>query len=312
MKIRVATRKSKMAVTQTKQVVRALEAANPGLECELVEMHSDGCYDKFKGNIKDAGGKGVFIKRLELALLNDEADIAVHSLKDVPTDEELPEGLEIAATVEREDRRDVAVCREGESFAGLKPGSRVGTSSIRRAAQIRANFPYLEVVPLRGNADTRIQKLDDGEVDAAILAKAGLERINLQHRIDMVFEPDILCPALTQGILAIECRSEDKDVIDALAKINHEHTFICAMAEREMLKKLQGNCLTPVGGYCEVTQSGENLRLIAMVAAEDGSEMVWTRQKMPYGQHLEIGRTAAEDLLSKGAAQFIKPVEEAS
>lgn len=315
--VRVATRKSKMALFQTNLVMDAIKAAAPSADVTSLPMLSDGCYDKFKGDLKQLGGKGAFIKTLEAAMLAGDAEAAMHSMKDVPTDEDLPEGLIIAAMLPRSDLRDVAICREGETFEGLAKGAKVGTSSARRAAQLRRAFPNLQIVPLRGNADTRIQKLDDGEVDAIMLAKSGVERINLSHRITMVFEPDIMCPAVGQGAVGVECKEENKWLVDLLYnKVNHIPTFHMVMAEREMLKNLNGTCHTPIGGHAEITQSGENMRLIAMVASPDGSEMLWSRQKLPYDGTLQsalaVGRATAEDLKSQGAEAILKKAEDAA
>jgi len=301
---RIASRRSKMALAQTNRVIDALKEVAPQHTYNIIEIVSDGCYDRFKGDLKELGGKGAFTKALDAAILQNDADMAMHSMKDVPTDEILPEGLTIAAAMTRGDIRDVAVCREGESFVGLKEGAKVGTSSIRRAAQIKAHFPHLKVVPLRGNADTRIQKVDDRQIDAAILAKSGLERINLAHRISEVFEPDMIMPSAAQGIVGVMCRTDDIDLKTLLAQISDENTMTCLTAERAMLTKLGGNCYTPVGGYCEVTKNN-NLRLIALVASEDGQTMVRGRNKLDYTSAKTLGYTVADELLAQGAQKLI-------
>ncbi len=309
--LRIATRKSKMALTQTQHVANLIEKANPGVKCELVGIVTDGDYEKFKGDLKTIGGKGAFVKGLEVAILNGDADLAVHSMKDVPTDEDLPEGLTIAAALKRDDIRDVAVCRDNESFEELPEGAKVGTCSVRRAAQIATNFAYLTVVPLRGNVDTRLQKLEDGEVDCALLAKSGLERLNLQSRISTVFEPDMMLPALAQGTVGVECRSDNTELLDMLSKINVKDSYTCLMVERHLLQHLGGNCHTPVGGYCEVTKGG-NLRLIAAVYSPDGKTTVRTRMKMPYNDWAELAKAAADDLKSQGAEQIIAQASQAA
>ncbi len=309
--LKIASRRSKMALVQTNLIIQKLKEIEPGLQCEIVEIVADGDYEKFKGAIKDLGGKGAFIKSLEVAILKGDADMAMHSMKDVPTDEDLPKGLKIAAVLKRSDIRDAAVCRQGEEFVALKEGAKVGTSSVRRASQLKAHFPHLEIVPLRGNADTRIQKVDDEEVDAAILARCGLQRIDAAHRISEVFEPDIMCPSAAQGIVGVECRTDDKELLALLAKMNHTDTFTCLMAEREMLKMLGGNCHTPVGGFCEIT-ANRNLRLIAMVATPDGKTVLRGRAKMPFDQPLELGRAVAKQLLDQGAADIINKCSEAA
>lgn len=230
--------------------------------------------------------------------------MAMHSLKDVPGDVDLPDGLTLGAVLQREDLRDAAVCRDGESFVALKPGSKIGTSSVRRAAQLKANFPQFEVVPLRGNADTRVGKVDSGEVDAAILALSGLRRIGLEGRVCEVFEPDVMMPALGQGVVCVEANAKDAELMALLAKINHTDTFACISAERALLKVLQGSCHTPIAGYCEVT-GNRNLRLIAMVSSLDGNEVLRARAKMAYADPIALGEAVAADLLKQGAARLL-------
>lgn len=303
---KIVTRKSKLALAQVELVVQQIKQAKPDFEYEIIEVLSQGCYDRFKGDLSTIGGKGVFVKDLEKALLAGEADFAVHSMKDVPTDEELPKGLEIPAVLERADIRDVIICREGESFVGLQEGAVIGTSSIRRSSQLHSGFPHLKTEPIRGNVDTRLLKLKEGEVDAVMLAKAGLDRLDMTDRITEVMEPDMIMPACTQGIVGIECRSDDDEVKEVLKLINHEPTMTCMRAERAMLEKLGGNCHTPIGGYCEITKGG-SLRLLALVAALDGSKIVRSRVKMPMDNPEAVGHAAAKELLDQGAADLICP-----
>lgn len=297
---RIATRQSRLAQAQANLVGKALIKADIGSQYELVFITTTG--DTFMGDLSKVGGKGAFVKEIEEALLNGEADIAVHSMKDVP--HTLPEGLLIAACLPRDDIRDAVLCRNGDSLVSLKPGAKIGTSAIRRAMQLRGNFPHLEIVPLRGNVDTRIEKLDKGEVDAILLAKCGLDRLNLQNRISEVLEPDMMCPAGGQGAIGIECRENDADLRKILATINDADTFACVRAEREMLRVLGGNCHTPVAGFCQVTKNN-NLRLIAMVGSPDGKKVMRTRQKMGYDQWKELGEACAQDLLDQGAEEII-------
>lgn len=301
---RIASRRSKMALTQTGRVIAAMKALAP--ECEFVihEVVADGDYEKYKGDLKKIGGKGAFVRTLEEDLLAGRADMAVHSLKDVPGDVDLPEGLIIPAVMPREDLRDAAVCRVGETFVGLKLGAKVGTSSVRRAAQLKVSFPHLEIVPLRGNADTRVAKVDAGEVDAAILALAGLRRIGLEGRVSEIFEPDMMLPCVGQGVLAVECRADDAEAMALLAKLNHGDTFASITAERAMLKVLQGSCHTPIGGYCVVT-ANHNLRLIAMVSSLDGKTVVRGRHKLPFDQAEALGKVVAGQLLEAGAQPLL-------
>ena len=301
---RIASRRSKMALAQTNRIIGQLKAVAPQHEYLIHEVVADGDYEKFKGDLKQIGGKGAFVKALERDLLEGRADMAMHSMKDVPGDVDLPDGLVIPSMLEREDIRDAVVCRRGETFVGLKPGAKVGTSSVRRAAQLRMSFPHLDVVALRGNADTRVGKVDSGEVDAAILAAAGLKRIGLEERVCEVFEPDVMLPCVGQGTVGIECRMDDEESVRLLQKINHIDTFTCVNAERAMLKVLQGGCHTPIGGYCVVT-ANHNLRLIALVCSADGKTVVRGREKLPFAQGKELGEAVAAQLLEQGAQAIL-------
>jgi len=301
---KIATRRSKMALVQTHRIISLLQAVAPEHTFEPFEVVADGDYEKYKGDLQKIGGKGAFVKALELAMLDGRADMAMHSLKDVPGDVDLPDGLCIPCTLAREDLRDAVVCRKDDSFVGLKEGAKIGTSSVRRAAQLQTNFPHLEVVPLRGNADTRVGKVDSGEVDAAVLALSGLRRIGLEGRVSEVFEPDVMLPAVGQGVVCVEARSDDVEALALLAKINHADTFACTSAERRMLRVLQGSCHTPIAGYCVVT-ANRNLRLIAMVSSPDGKEVLRARKKMPYADAEALGEAVAKDLLEQGAARLL-------
>ena len=305
--LRIATRKSRLACVQAEAVGKLLMEKNPNLSVEYVEIVSEGCFEKNQGDLKAIGGKGLFVKALQQALLEGKADIAVHSMKDFPTDEQAPEELVVPAVLPRADRRDVIISKNNTHLATLKDGTTVGTSSPRRAAQLKHNFPHLFTKPLRGNVETRIQKMNDGEVDAIILAKAGLDRLGLSSKITDVLEPDILCPAAGQGIVGMECRAADGNIIAALEELNHTETFTALKAERAMLTTLQADCYTAVGGYAEVTKSGENIRMIACVAAQDGSRLLWSRQKMPVTEPISLGKFIANDLLQQGAEKLLRP-----
>lgn len=301
--LRIGTRKSKLAIVQTEEVIAELKNSNPEINCEIVHITTTG--DKFLGDLTKVGGKGVFVKEIEDALLNKEIDIAVHSMKDVPYN--MTEGLVISSMLKRADIRDVALCKSTKSFIDLKEGEKVGTSSLRRASQIKASFPYLDVVPIRGNIHTRIQKMEDGEVDALLLAKAGIDRMAMQDKIKLVFEPDMLCPAIGQGAIGIQCREDDELVREDLAKINHKDTFTCVSVERIVIRTLQGSCQTPIGGFCEVTKGG-NLRMIALVATPDGSKVVRSRHKLPYEDAEVLGEVVAKDLINQGALEMLAPI----
>ncbi len=308
---RVATRKSKMAMTQTQQVIDVLSAACPALQFAPYPLTSDGCYERFQGDLSKIGGKGAFVKRLEIALQEHEADMAMHSLKDVPTDQDLPDGLVIPFVLPREDVRDAVVCRQGEVLAGLKAGQKVGTSSVRRAAQLQRTMPHLQIVPLRGNADTRVAKVDNGEVDAAILAKSGLERIGLAHRITDVFEPDIMLPSVGQGAVCVECRMDDAELMDMLTQQNHIPSFQAVMAERAMLQTLGGSCHTPLAGYAAWVDDTQ-LHLTGMVLSLDGTTMLRAEATGAATDYMYLGETVADDLLSQGARVVLDACEAAA
>lgn len=298
--LKIATRQSVLAQIQARAVGDAIVKKHPHLAYELHFVTTTG--DKFMGDLAKVGGKVAFVKEIDDALLKGEADVAAHSMKDVPTD--MPEGLTIKAMLPRADIRDAVVCRKGVIFASLKDGAVVGTSSVRRAAQLRYAFPHLVVKPVRGNVQTRLEKLDKREFDALILAKAGLDRLDLETRISAVLEPDMMCPAISQGAIGAECRTNDTEMVQILESINHEPTWHCVQTERLFLDKLGGSCHTPIGGFVEMTKGG-NLRLIGLVASEDGKKILRTRHKTGYDQWQELATTAAEDLMQQGAAALI-------
>lgn len=302
--IRIATRKSRLAQTQSRLVGDALVKAFPDFTYALVLITSTGDKSQaWHGDLSKDGGKGAFTKEIEEAVRQGEADIAVHSMKDVPTDIAYPDTV-FPAMLPRGDIRDVVICRRGQTFEALKAGSRIGTSSVRRKAQLRKLFPYLEALQFRGNVDSRIEKLDNGEVDALILAKAGIDRLNLQDRISTVFEPDLMMPCAQQGVIGTQCRADDVEIIKMLEAINHVETMTCITAERTMLTALQGNCFSPIAGYCEVTKGG-NLRMLALVASVDGSQIIRSRVKLEGQEPVALGKAVAQDLLEQGAAALI-------
>tara|TARA_R110000868_G_scaffold218576_1_gene468972 strand:+ start:116801 stop:117730 length:930 start_codon:yes stop_codon:yes gene_type:complete len=302
--LRIGTRRSRLALIQTEMVRKAIEKVAPDISFEIIEYTTTG--DKFLGDLSKVGGKGVFVKEIEDAMLKGEIDIAMHSMKDMPN--HLPEGLVVAGVLPRDDIRDAAICKDGVAFEALAAGSKIGTSSLRRSSQLNRNFPHLTVVPLRGNLDTRLNKLKQGEVDAIILAKAGLDRMAWNDKISLVFEPDMMLPAVGQGAVGIECKASDTELLDIIKMVNCEKTFTCVTAEREMSLLLGGNCQTPIAGFCEVTK-GHNLRFIAHVTSPDGSKIVRAREKMPYDEPKALGRKIAEDLLSQGAQTLIEDIK---
>ncbi len=301
--LRIATRQSPLALWQANFVKNALEQRFPQLSVELVTMVTKGDII-LDTPLAKIGGKGLFVKELELALLEHRADIAVHSMKDVPM--EFPEGLGLAVICEREDPRDAFVSNKYNSLADLPKGAVVGTSSLRRQCQLVAKYPHLQVKPLRGNVGTRLSKLDNGEYDAIILASAGLIRLGLAERIrDFISVEDSL-PACGQGAVGIETRLNDERVLGYLAELNHQPTACCVQAERAMNTRLQGGCQVPIGGYA--TLHGDEISLNALVGALDGSSIVRASAKGHVKDAEKLGVEVAEMLLAKGADEILKAV----
>ena len=247
------------------------------------------------------GGKGLFVKELEDALADGRADIAVHSVKDVPM--HLPEGYALAAVLERADPRDAFVSNHFRSLAALPAGTQVGTSSLRRECQLRAQFPDLVVAPLRGNVQTRLRKLDDGQYGAIILAAAGLKRLGLAERISALLTPEQSLPAVGQGALGIECRSDRSDLLELLAPLIHQATQQCVNAERAFSRTLAGSCNVPLAGFAEL--SGTQLRLRGLVGAPDGSRVVRGEITGAATDAEALGIALAEDLKRQGAADIL-------
>jgi hydroxymethylbilane synthase len=301
--VRIATRKSPLALWQAEFVRDSLKALHPEIEIELVKMVTQG--DKILDTpLAKVGGKGLFVKELESGMLKGEADIAVHSMKDVPV--EFPEGLHLAVICEREDPRDAFVSNTFEKIEDLPEGARVGTSSMRRMCQIRAWRPDLQIHDLRGNVNTRLRKLDDGEYDAIILACAGLKRLGFDERIRTALDPGFSLPAIGQGAVGIECRSEDPYINELIAPLNHPATRTRVLAERAMNNRLEGGCQVPIGGYAELDRG--TLLIRGLVGRPDGSEMV-RGEIAGHAEEAEfLGTTLAEDLLSRGADEILKDV----
>jgi hydroxymethylbilane synthase len=252
------------------------------------------------------GGKGLFVKELEEALATGGADIAVHSMKDVPM--ELPMGFEIAAITEREDPRDAFVSNHYQSLQALPAGSRLGTSSLRRESQVRARFPQLAVEPLRGNVQTRLNKLDAGNYAAIILAAAGLKRLGLAERVTAVLTPDESLPAPGQGALGIECRAERADVIAMMRLLNHDLTAACVRAERALSRALTGSCQLPLGAFAQ--PAGDKLRLRSFVASQDGTQLVRAELTGAACDPEALGTELAARLKAQGAARILAALED--
>ncbi len=301
--IRIATRESLLALWQAEYVATALRNAHPGLEVELVKMKSQG--DKILDTpLAKIGGKGLFTKELEEGLLRGDADIAVHSMKDVPM--ELPEGLHLPVICPREDPRDAFVSNKYESLDTLPVGAVVGTSSLRRQAQLLAKRPDLKIEFLRGNVQSRLRKLDDGMYDAIILASAGLKRLELESRITEIIEVTTMLPACGQGAVGIECRTDDDEVNVMLATLNDPRTAARVLAERAMNRRLEGGCQVPIGGYAELDHGV--IVLHGLVGRPDGTEVVHGSISGYPEAAEELGTVLAEDLLARGADAILAEV----
>ncbi|QLB16699.1 hydroxymethylbilane synthase [Mannheimia varigena] len=301
--LRIATRQSPLALWQANFVKDELEKYFPELSVELVTMVTKG--DVILDTpLAKIGGKGLFVKELELALLENRADIAVHSMKDVPMS--FPEGLGLAVICEREDPRDAFVSNHYASLDDLPNGAVVGTSSLRRQCQLMAKYPHLEVKSLRGNVGTRLSKLDNGEYDAIILASAGLIRLGLKERIRSYISVEQSLPAAGQGAVGIETRVNDERVLNYVAKLNHNLTACCVLAERAMNTRLQGGCQVPIGGLA--TLEGDEITLNALVGALDGSQIIRVSGKANKQDAEALGIKVAEQLLAQGADKILSEV----
>ncbi len=301
--IRIATRKSALALWQADYVKARLEQAHPGLTVTLVPMVSRG--DKLLDSpLSKIGGKGLFVKELENALLDNEADIAVHSMKDVPMD--FPEGLGLFCICEREDPRDAFVSNTFKSLDELPPGSVVGTSSLRRQTQLLARRPDLQIRFLRGNVNTRLAKLDAGEYDAIILAAAGLIRLGFEDRITDSISIEHSLPAGGQGAVGIECRSADIEIHQLLAPLHHHDTAVRVTAERALNKHLNGGCQVPIA--CYAVLEGEQVWLRGLVGEPDGGRLLSAQARAPQADAERLGIEVAEALLNQGADQILKAV----
>lgn len=301
--LKIATRQSPLALWQANYVKDRLQQLYPDLIIELVPMVTKGDVI-LDSPLAKIGGKGLFVKELENALLNKEADIAVHSMKDVPM--QFPEGLELAVICQREDPRDAFVSHSYRTFAELPQGAVVGTSSLRRQCQLKALRPDLDIRSLRGNVGTRLSKLDNGDYDAIILASAGLIRLGLADRIASFIDVEQSLPAAGQGAVGIECRTDDAQVQALLAPLADAETTYCVLAERAMNNHLQGGCQVPIGGYA-VLQQGQ-LYLRALVGDIDGSRIIRAEGKSAVENAEVLGVQIAEQLLAQGADKILQAI----
>ncbi len=303
-KIIIATRGSKLALWQAEWIKSQIENLIPDIKVELNKIKTTG--DKILDvPLAQVGGKGLFVKEIEEAMLRGEADLAVHSMKDVPAD--LPEGLHLSAICEREDPRDAFIAREGISSLGdLPQGGHVGTSSLRRICQLLNKRPDLKITQLRGNVDTRLRKLEEGQFDAIILATAGVKRLGYAERITEKISMEISLPAIGQGAVGIECRTDDNFINDLLSKLNHRETWICVTAERAFLKKLEGGCQVPIAAYAQLNDG--NLVIEGLVGSLDGKTLIKESIDGRPEEAESLGTTLAENLLSKGAGEILAKV----
>jgi hydroxymethylbilane synthase len=299
-KIVIASRRSALAMWQARHVQSRLAALYPRIAVEILGLTTEGDR-RLSVSLASIGGKGLFVKELEEAMAQGRADLAVHSAKDVPA--HLPEGYTLAAMLEREDPRDAFLSNRYPDLAALPAGACVGTSSLRRQCQLSARHPRLRIEPLRGNVDTRVRKLDEGQFDAVILAAAGLKRLGMDHRITSLLAPEECLPAPGQGALGLECRTDREDLLALLGPLADETTTRCVAAERTLSRALAGSCNVPLGAYAEI--EGGRLRLRGFVGAPDGTRTVSGERSGPAAAPEALGLALAEDLRSRGAAEIL-------
>ncbi len=304
MKIRIATRKSALALWQAEHVASLLAQLGAVEDVELVPLSTRGD-EVLDRSLQKIGGKGLFIKELEVAMQEGIADIAVHSMKDVPAD--MPGGFTIAAVLERANHADALLSPDGEQLSDLKRGALIGSSSLRRQAQLKMLRRDLVIQPLRGNVNTRLAKLDNGDYDAIVLAAAGLERLDLSARISQLFRPDEMLPAATQGVIGIECLADNDEIIRVLQNLDHDTTSRTTAAERAITATLQASCQSPVASYATI--SGDSIEVTALVALADGSESLKDSISGPATNASSLGRELAERLLANGARDLLERSE---
>lgn len=304
--LKIATRRSPLALWQARWVADGLQRQHPGLETRLVEMTTTG--DRIQDRpLATAGGKGLFLKELEQGLLAGEADIAVHSMKDVTVN--IPDGLCIPVACKREDPRDAYISNRYGSMDDMPEGALVGTSSLRRQTQVKHRYPHLNVITLRGNVNTRLAKLDAGEFDAILLAVAGLVRLGMQDRIRQRIDPSTLLPAVGQGIMGIECREDDHRCRDLIQCLNDTESELAVTAERRVNAALDGGCQVPIAAYADRV-APDRMRLRALVGTPDGSDLLTAEDEDSPVQADALGRRVAQSLLDQGAKRILDSVYE--
>ncbi len=304
-KITIGTRGSQLALWQANHIKSEIESHFPDLDVELLIIKTTG--DRITDRpLAMVGGKGLFVKEIETALLNSTIDLAVHSMKDMPG--ELPEGLTIGAIPERENPFDALISRDGAKLTDYEPGAKIGTSSLRRASQIKHVRPDVQIESIRGNLDTRIKKLQAGEYDAIVLAAAGLRRLGQESLITEILDESIMIPAVGQGALCIETRKNDSDIAPVLEKLDHSRTRICVTGERAFLRQIEGSCHIPVACFGEFTDDQPNgqIMLTAIVASEDGSELIKETIVSSKDKVASSGRALADQVLEKGGKKILE------
>ena len=301
MNIRIATRKSPLALWQANFVKQQILAHHPNLTVELIPMVTKGDV-LLDSPLSKIGGKGLFVKQLEQAILNNEADIAVHSIKDIPA--EFPEGLILATICKRDDVRDSFISNKYSNIDELPNGAIIGTSSLRRQCQLRAKYPHLQIKDLRGNVGTRLAKLDNKQYDAIILASAGLKRLALQDRIKQYIDTNLILPAVGQGAIGIETRADDKKILEILSVLDDKHSRVCIEAERAMNKALQGGCQVPIACYSQLNNN--ILSLQGLVGRIDGSKIIKVALEGSITEAEKLGQELAKRLLDQGAKAILK------
>lgn len=306
-KIVIGTRGSQLALWQAEFVQRELMKTNPGVEITLTKIKTTG--DMILDvPLAKVGGKGLFVKEIEDAMLRGEIDLAVHSMKDVPT--VLPDGLHLRCMAKREDPRDAFLSRSSGSFMDLPQGGTVGTSSLRRQCQLMAVRPDIKIEQLRGNLDTRIRKMEEGLYDAVILAAAGIRRMGWAGKIREYIDPETCLPAIGQGAIGIECRKDDAFMNDVLSVLQHQDTWDCVAAERALLKRLEGGCQVPIAAYARILREGgrERLRLAGLVGSITGDRIIKDAIESDVSDGEKAGTELAETLLKRGAGEILKEV----
>jgi len=302
-KIRIGTRGSQLALWQANWIKEQLIKKHPELTVQIHTIKTTG--DKILDvPLAKVGGKGLFVKEIEEAMLDASIDIAVHSMKDVPT--ELPEGLAIVAVPQREDPRDAVLGRDKTPILELPRGAKIGTSSLRRQAQLLAARPDFDIEPLRGNINTRLRKLREGMYDAIILASAGVRRLGWQNEVTEIIPPDVMLPAIGQGALGIEARLDDEDTLGRISFLNDEVTGSCVAAERAFLHRLEGGCQVPIAAYAE--REGDQIRLTGLVGSVDGTSIIRDSDQGPAAEAARLGDALATRILEAGGRQILEDV----